>query len=267
MSERLRFDPTKIEVYFIEGVFKISDLRPRIEIEAQGVGPFGLIIIDTSAAYFEGDDENSNVQLGAHARLLRSLTGLHGKPCVLVSCHPVKNAGNDNLLPRGGGAFLAEMDGNLTCTNSNMVLEVHWQGKFRGPEFEPMHFELTAVTSDRVKDAKGRCIPTVLARPLTDKDHGKKLAEGFREDEALLVAMLDHQRGSVAELARGCGWLIAHGKNKGEPQKSKVSAKLKKLKAEKMVSMVRGAWELTEKGVAEAKKIKATLQMAGAKLA
>jgi hypothetical protein len=37
-----------------------------------------------------------------------------GGPCVLVACHPPKNAGDDNLLPRGGGAFIAEMDGNLT---------------------------------------------------------------------------------------------------------------------------------------------------------
>lgn len=265
MSEHLRFDPDKVDVHFIEGVVKISALRQRIEKEAQEIGPLGLVIIDTSAAYFEGEDENSNVQLGAHARLLRELTDLHGRPCVLVSCHPVKNASNDNLLPRGGGAFLAEVDGNLTCANSNMVAEVHWQGKFRGSEFEPMHFELATVTSERVKDAKGRHIPTVLARPLTDKEHGKKLAERFQEDEALLIAMLENERASVAVLARECGWLISQGKGVGHPQKSKANTKLKKLERGKMAAKVRGAWELTEKGKKEAKKIKDDLQMAGAK--
>ena len=39
-----------------------------------------------------------------------------GEPCVIVACHPVKNASDDNLIPRGGGAFLNEVDGNLTAT-------------------------------------------------------------------------------------------------------------------------------------------------------
>ena len=76
-----------------------------------------LLIIDTSAAYFEGDDENSNVQLGGHASGLRELS-LPGGPTTIINCHPTKNATDDNLVPRGGGAFLAEVDGNLVCTNA-----------------------------------------------------------------------------------------------------------------------------------------------------
>ena len=89
------------------------------------------MIVDTSAAYFEGDAENDNVQLGNWARLLRKLTDMPGKPGVIVGCHPIKSG--ESLLPRGGGAFLAEMDGNLTCKKlSDEIIELHWSGKYRG---------------------------------------------------------------------------------------------------------------------------------------
>ena len=74
-----------------------------------------LVVIDTSAAYFEGDEPNNNAQQGVHAARLRTLIDLPGGPCVLALCHPIKNADRDNLIPYGGGAFLNEVDGNLTC--------------------------------------------------------------------------------------------------------------------------------------------------------
>ena len=93
------------------------------------------MVIDTSAAYFLGDDENSNAQLAAHARMLRSFVNLPGGPTILVTCHPVKNFDMNNLLPRGGGAFLNEVDGNLVCLKEPdshaVTLDTH--GKFRGP--------------------------------------------------------------------------------------------------------------------------------------
>jgi hypothetical protein len=65
--------------------------------------------------------------MGTYARQLRRFTTMPGGPTVLVNCHPVKNASSDNLLPRGGGAFLAEVDGNLTCTRNDTVVSAHWQ--------------------------------------------------------------------------------------------------------------------------------------------
>src|SRR5262249_5890912 len=120
-------------------------------------------VIDPGPAFFEGDDENSRAQMGAHARLLRSLINIiPGGPCVLVNCHPVKNATEDNLLPAGGGTFLNEVDGNLTCAKNDHVTEMHWQGKFRGPEFAPMNFLIKTVTHEDLKDSDGRLIPTVI---------------------------------------------------------------------------------------------------------
>jgi predicted ATP-dependent serine protease len=168
-AQQSGFGLDEIDVYFIPGTFKISQMRKRIRTEIERIGEVGLIIVDTSAAYFEGDEENNNVQHLRHAHLLRSLTKMPGEPCVVVACHPVKNAEDNNLIPRGGGAFLNEMDGNLTAKTDSGGAEVHWQGKYRGPDFAPLHFQLKTVTHERLKDSKGRLIPTVVAVPLSEQ--------------------------------------------------------------------------------------------------
>jgi RecA-family ATPase len=113
MSERMGLDDAQI--YFIGGRILISENLDHLRDEALGIGGADLVVVDTSAAFFEADDENDNTKMLAHAHLLRSLTGLPGAPCVIAACHPTKGASNDNLIPRGGGAFLNEMDGNLVA--------------------------------------------------------------------------------------------------------------------------------------------------------
>jgi hypothetical protein len=154
MAQQLDFDSDTIPVHFIRGVFKVSEMRACIAEQVEKLGGVSLIVIDTSAAYYEGDDENSNVQAGNYARMQRGLIDLPGGPTVLALCHPVKNANDDNLLPRGGGAYLNETDGNLTAKNDDSVVEVHWQGKFRGADFAPLSFRLRKVTHERLKDSK-----------------------------------------------------------------------------------------------------------------
>jgi hypothetical protein len=168
MSQEMDFDIQSIDVYFIPGTFKISEMKAKIHAEIRAMGEVAFVIIDTSAAYFEGVDENDNRQSGDHARLLRSLTTLPGGPCVLAACHPTKNASDDNLQPRGGGSYIAEVDGNLTAKRNDSAVEMHWQGKFRGPDFAPLSFQLRTVNHERLKDGKGRPLPTVFACPLSD---------------------------------------------------------------------------------------------------
>jgi hypothetical protein len=118
------FDVENIDVHFVPGRFKITDLIAKIRTEMEALGGCALLIIDTSAAYFDGDDENDNVQLGQHASNMRELR-IPGGPCTLINCHPPKNASDDNLLPRGGGAFLAEVDGNLTAVKNATTIKMH----------------------------------------------------------------------------------------------------------------------------------------------
>src|SRR5262249_4011545 len=164
LSQQMDFDAEAIEVFFVEGAFKISQMAERLKAEAARCGgEFGLVIIDTGPVFYEGDDENNRTQQARHALMLRELIDIiPGKPAVIANVHPVKNAAADNLLPAGGGSFLNQVDGNLTAAKSDNTSELHWQGKFRGVEFAPTHFMLRTVTHERLKDSKQRPIPTVV---------------------------------------------------------------------------------------------------------
>src|SRR5262249_31695923 len=66
MAQQMGFDIDTIDVHFIAGRFRFSQILERIRTEIVLIGHVGLVIIDTSAAYFEGEEENSNKQLGDH---------------------------------------------------------------------------------------------------------------------------------------------------------------------------------------------------------
>ena len=247
LSQQMGFDLDTVDVQFIPGVFKISEMLERIRAEITQLGMVNLIIVDTSAAYFEGDAENDNKQHGDHARRLRALTAMPGEPCVIAACHPVKNADENNLIPRGGGAFLAEVDGNLTAARSAAgAVEVHWQGKFRGPEFTPISFVLRSVTHERLRDSKGRLIPTVVASPLSEQGREDIAKAVQNHEDELLVALLDlaYRKASQSELARRLGWKMSDGK----PYHVLVKRILKSLAKAKLITIERGRITLTKKG-------------------
>jgi hypothetical protein len=216
------------------------------------IGGVTLVIVDTSAAYFEGDDENNNTQAGKHARLLRRLTTVSGAPTVLVACHPTKAASNDSLLPRGGGAFLNEMDGNLACQKHDAIIDVTTQGKFRGAEFEPLTFRLVSLTCPALVDSKGRQIPTVLAEPAGEAVRERVKEEARKDEDSILVVMLKTPGGSIASMATALGWFNTTGK----PAKSRVYRAIEKLRAAKLVTKGRGddSYVLTAAGKEEARK-------------
>jgi hypothetical protein len=245
LGEQMGFVPAEIDVHFIPGTFSIPFFRDRLFQIAESVGGFGLVIVDTSAAYFDGDEENSNTQLGDHARSLRSLTGMKGNPCVIVNCHPIKSANSENLLPRGGGAFLNEIDGNLVAVSRDGCVELHWHGKHRGPDFEPVPFELLTVTSDALRDTKGRNLPTVIARSLSAEEQAARATMAERDLKHLMVVMAANPSISIAELADKAGWTLTNGK----PHKSKVARLLKELSASRLAAKELNAWTLTKAGL------------------
>jgi AAA domain len=251
MSQQLDFDPDTIDVYFSPGVFRISEMERHINEEVKRLGGVSLVVVDTTAAYFEGNDENDNVQAGAYARMQRGLVGLPGGPTILALCHPVKNATDDNLLPRGGGAYLNEVDGNLTVRADGVVVHLHWQGKYRGQDFAPISFQLKSGTHELLKDSKGRQLTTVTALPLSDAGEREIKDAAVTHEDQLLAILSDKGRGaSLEELAKLLGWLS----NNGKPNKGLVYRTADTLKKQKLVkSARRGGLELTDAGNAELK--------------
>lgn len=244
MSQQIDFDADTIDVHFIPGVFSVSAMRECITEQVSALGGVSLVIIDTSAAYFEGDDENDNVQAGKYARMQRELVNLPGGPTVLALCHPPKNATEENLLPRGGGAYLNECDGNLTAHNKNGVAKLHWLGKFRGPDFAPMSFQIRVVSHERLKDQAGRPIYAPVAVHLSETGEEELKATGRRNEDKLLTILADNKGASLAELAKLGEWR----KKDGDPNRTLVWRLVKSLKDDKLVVDGRNGLELTDAG-------------------
>jgi hypothetical protein len=261
MADAMDFDIRTIDVHFLPGVFKLSEISGRIKAEIDKIGPVALIVVDTSAAYFEGTEENANVEMGLHARRMRSLVNMPGGPCVVVACHPVKNADPNNLLPRGGGAFIAEVDGNLTLSKSDTVVTLHWQGKFRGPDFAPIPFVLSSATTETLKDSKGRTIPTVIAKAMSERERNDAEANSRSDEDLLLIGIHENERASFAGLATALGWFDG----KGQPYKARVQRCVNRLRKGGFVKDVRGSLSLSEKGKSEAIRAKQNADLAGAR--
>jgi hypothetical protein len=260
LCEKMGIEPNAMDVVFMPFVRTLSEdqVRKQIDAEAEEHGPFSLLIVDTSAAYYSGDDENDNVALGNHARMLRTFVDLPGGPTIIVTCHPTKNANMENLLPRGGGAFLAEVDGNLVAIkdDAEMTVAITWHGKFRGPDFPPFSFKLVRSRSEKLVDTKGRKIWSVFAEQIYDEEKEDIARQGNQEQDALLRTMLDYPGFSLKEFAEHLGWHTKTGGEHGmggEPNKVKVQRMMEGLKKLKLVEKRRdGHYVLTDKGTKEA---------------
>ena len=204
LCEEMGHDPETMDVIFLPGTPDITNeqIRKRIDAEVEKHGPIGLLIVDTSAAYFRGDDENSNAQLGNHARMLRTFINLPGGPTILVTAHPLKIPNMENLVPRGGGAFLNEVDGNLVAIKQDAVVQLHWHGKFRGPDFAPIPFKLTPGTTEKLKDKKGRPIWTITAAPISEVDQTRLEDVGRAHQNEILLILQKQSDLSLAQWPR-----------------------------------------------------------------
>lgn len=244
-------DPADLPLYVLPGNFSLTpDVAETVKqaIDALRCDPV-LIVVDTAAAFFPGDDDNANVQMGAYARNLRVLTTCQGKPAVLTPAHPVKNPDRENLLPRGGGAFLNELDGNLTLWAEVMgeTAALHWQGKIRGADFAPVNFALQQVRIDGLTDRRGRPIMSIIATLRTDEE-AETAAGRARSDENTALEWLRRHPGiSIKDIAINAGWVGLTG----TPNKAKVHRLLKALQRDKLVTLHRAKWKLTDAGKKE----------------
>lgn len=243
LTQEMHIDPQTVPVYFLPGVISVSQNVAAIEqdVKERALQPM-LVVVDTAAAYFEGDNENDNVQQGNNARLLRSLTNLPGRPSVLILCHPTKRAADDDLMPRGGGAFLNEVDGNIALKANDTIIGAEVQGKFRGPAFSPLAFKLDAVREHPLlKDSKGRSIPTVIARAISDGEMASNYATQERDENRLLRLIEEHPKASLQEL----------GSMMGGAGKSRVNRLVQKLIDTKLIKRAGRKIELTQIGQKE----------------
>lgn len=242
------------ELLVIPGTFAIDfELGYLRELIEELTTKLVAVFVDTSAAFYSADDENDNVAMRRHASVLRELASLPGSPTVFVLCHPTKSAQRDNLLPRGGGAFIAEIDSNLTLFKDDAgIVTLHHAGKIRGPSFDPIRFELVQVELEGHKDCRGRPIFSTAAKHVPDERAEQIEAKALDDENRVMLAMLKKPGGSIAQLAQAAGMTTGTG----GPQKSKVHRLLAKLEAQRLATKDRtGGWSLTPKGRDEANRL------------
>jgi hypothetical protein len=243
--------PAELAMHVLPATFPMTAERVALmvqQINALGCSP-ALIIVDTAAAFFPGDDDNQNVQMGDYARTLRILTTCDGAPAVVTPAHPVKNPDKDNLLPRGGGAFLNEVDGNLTLWAQIMgeTASLHWQGKIRGADFAPVHFALQQVRVNGLADSRGRPILSIVAVLQTDEQADAASRSTLSEENTVLEWLRRHPGITQKNIALNSGWVSLAG----VPNQAKVFRLLRGLQHEKLVIHRRRKWVITEAGKAE----------------
>jgi hypothetical protein len=225
---------------------KAADVLKR-EITALGV-QLALIVGDTASSFFPGDDENDNVQAGTYGRTLRTFADhCPGNPAVVALTHPIKNARRDNLLPRGGGAFMNELDGNLSLWSPVLgeVTEMHWQGKIRGPDFVPLGYRLRPVPTGLI-DEKGRPEMTIITEPMSEEAAADHAKQSRTNEDAVLRSLRDHPEWSWAQIAREAGWVG----DDDRPERWRVQRAIVSLAEDKLIQQGRKGdpWMLTEKG-------------------
>jgi hypothetical protein len=224
--------PDRLPVHWHDGAFSLDAAAECLMADAARIPDLRLVVADTLQAFFEGDDDNSNPQMLAAARQFRALARrLPSHPAVIIPAHPVKNARRDNLVPRGGSAFLNEIDGNLTIWADQSVATLHWQGKLRGPSFEPLKIELVRTEPPGLCDEAGRQMPCTVARPLLTLREEQIAREAMSREDRALAAIKANPKISKRGLADAVGihessaqrlivklrdewkWIKKHGRN------------------------------------------------------
>ena len=149
--------------------------RAAFVAEAAPAGKFDLVVIDTSSAHSDVKEENSNAEMHRVAQAFRNLGREVGDgPAVLVLCHPAKSGqSKESMQPRGGGAFSASVDGELTLVRQEhnpQFVELSHRMKFRGPGFNPVVFKLEAQQVAGLFDNFLNPASTVVAVPTDPQD-------------------------------------------------------------------------------------------------
>jgi hypothetical protein len=247
-AHEMKIDHAQCGIIWRPGTMPLSnpEIRQWLRDQVSGYGDLALVIVDTRPAFFDGDDENTNTQMIGFAKSLRELTKLPGRPTVIAPDHPPKNANPDRLIPRGGGGFVAEVDGNLTVTKQpgSLLVEMHWQEKFRGPQdWQPITFQLLPGFAPTLVDAKGRHISTVSARVAGSVDLDEAEARTRKQREALIEVLKENPEASERDLARLVGWSYANG----DPNKTLVHRTLQGLEADRIIKRNGQRWTILGK--------------------
>lgn len=165
-----------VPIDFVQGRFSIKEWGEVVRAKMEAMPDLKLVVVDSLQAFFEGDNDNDNAQMVEMAHKLRDLCETSNRPALLIIAHPAgKVASKDNLVPRGGGAFLNEIDGNLTVWSQDASQQtLHHSQKFRGAGFDPMEFVMQIHEFSHLTDIHGTPLKLPVSRPETHLERSNR---------------------------------------------------------------------------------------------
>jgi hypothetical protein len=259
MQAMLGIETLPPSLKFVDRTFNLHEGMEHVRHEVASMDGADLIIVDTSPAFHVASgatEENSNPEVIQWALRLRELTRLPGSPTTLALCHPIKRPQSvDDCLPRGGGGFLAEIDGNYAIwpaaeDGEEKYFELSTVGKFRG-YFEPITYRLQRATCDRLVDADGNPVHSVWVQRADNAQIERAAADQTEDENAVLMAMADYPGKSLSDWARILDWHMPSG-----PAKYRVERAIKRLAKHKFTKLGRGNhYQLTAAGKQEAVRV------------
>jgi hypothetical protein len=173
----------------------------------------------------------------------------------VVLAHPTKGAKTiDEMVPRGGGAFLNEMDGNIgVARGDGGLIGAQVVGKFRGPEFTPLHFALHTIRDvPALYDGKkGKFRPTVVAQQVSEAGAATAGMATEQDDIRLLRDIDAHPRDAHRDRAPRLG--CSH---------TTIGRRIEKLAGRKLVDASGLIVRLTPKGQRELNDLESMHQSA-----
>ena len=139
------------------------------------------------------------------------------------------------MLPRGGGAFVNEMDGNLACIKKDDLTVISQHGKYRDVYFHPITFLRSVKQSEGLKTASGEMVWSVVCHVATPQEEAKHEFEMETQDRQVLEILADHPAMTQREIAAGLLWLNNKDGGQPEPDHKKVGRVQKRLKKAKLI--------------------------------
>jgi len=194
--------PADVPIYFVQGRFSIKEWTDVLRAKLAAMPDLKLIIVDSLQAFFEGDNDNDNTQMVEMAHKMRRLCDIPQRPAQIIIAHPAgKTPQKDNLVPRGGGAFLNEIDGNLTVWSQDASSQtLHHSQKFRGAGFDPMEWVMEVRQFDHLTDVHGTPLKLPVSRPETVSERSSREAVN---DHVLRDYLLTVEAGQPVSVREG----------------------------------------------------------------
>jgi len=193
--------PEDVPIYFVQGRFSIKEWSDVLRSKLSTIPNLKLVIVDSLQAFFEGDNDNDNTQMVEMAHKMRALCDVEWRPSQLIIAHPAgKTPSKDNLVPRGGGAFLNEIDGNLTVWSQDASQQtLHHSQKFRGAGFDPMEWVMQVHEFSHLTDIHGVPLKLPVSRPETTVEQSRRQEKNDDLLERYLLTVEAEQALSVRE--------------------------------------------------------------------